>query len=120
MGDYPPTLALLARRLPTPFQDHQAYKNEVNDTQNGTFFPIYPGPSGANVQELEEEDALLVDDMLSPANDDDMAYHERMGPMLTREVWNLNEEDIDADFPAIPGQFPSINVNPPQVLCESV
>ena len=57
---------------------------------------------------------------MSPANDDDMTYHERMGPQLTREVWNLNEEDIVTDFPAIPGLFPSIDVNPPRVLCESV
>ena len=57
---------------------------------------------------------------MSPANDDDMTYHKRMGPQLTREVWNLNEEDIVTDFPAIPGQFPSIDVNPPRVLCESV
>ena len=49
-----------------------------------------------------------------------LSYHERMGPQLTHEVWNLNEENIDTDFPAIPGQFPSIDVNPPQVLCESV
>ena len=49
-----------------------------------------------------------------------LSYHERMGPQLTHEVWNLNEENIDTDFPAIPGQFPSIDVNPPQVLCKTV
>ena len=72
------------------------------------------------MQELEEEDALLVHDILSSEIDADMLYHERMGPELTHQVWNLNDEDIDTDFPPIPGQLPSVNVNPAQGLRESM
>ena len=45
-----------------------------------------------------------------------MLYHERMGPELTHQVWNLDDEDIDTDFPTIPGQLPSVDVNPAQGL----
>ncbi|RMX36910.1 hypothetical protein pdam_00001029 [Pocillopora damicornis] len=78
------------------------------------------GPSGTNVQELEEEDALLVHDILSSEIDSDMLYHERMGPELSHQVWNLDDEDIDTDFPTIPGQLPSVDVNPAQGLRESM
>ena len=49
-----------------------------------------------------------------------MLYHERMGPELTHQVWNLDDEDIDTDFPTIPGQLPSVDVNPAQGLRESM
>ena len=44
----------------------------------------------------------------------------RMGPELTHQVWNLDDEDIDTDFPTIPGQLPSVDVNPAQGLRESM
>ena len=47
-----------------------------------------------------------------------MLYHEKMGPELTRQVWSLTDEDIDTDFPTIPGQYPSVNLNPAQGLQE--
>ena len=53
-------------------------------------------------------------DILSPESDADMLYHERVGPELTCQVWNLADEDIDGDFPIIPEQYPSVNVNPAQ------
>ena len=49
-----------------------------------------------------------------------MLYHERMGTELTHQVWNLNDEDIETDFPTITGQLPSVNVNPTQELRESM
>ena len=61
---------------------------------------------------------MLLHDILSSENDDDMLYHEKMGPELTRQVWSLTDEDIDTDFPTIPGQYPSVNLNPPQGLHE--
>ena len=42
---------------------------------------------------------MLVHDILSPESDADMFYHERVGPELTHQVWNLADEDIDGDFP---------------------
>ena len=59
-------------------------------------------------------------DILSSEIDADMLYHERMGPELTHQVWNLDDEDIDTDFPTIPGQLPSVDVNPAQGLRESM
>ena len=59
-----------------------------------------------------------MEDILSSEGDDDMLYHERTGPEATHQVWNLNDEDIDTDFPTIPGQFPSVDVNPSQGLRE--
>ena len=58
-------------------------------------------------------------DILSPESDADMLYHERVGPELTRQVWNLADEDIDGDFPVIPEQYPSVYVNPAQGLQDS-
>lgn len=58
-------------------------------------------------------------DILSPASDADVLYHERVGPELTRQVWNLADEDIDGDFPIILEQYPSIYVNPAQRLQDS-
>ena len=58
-------------------------------------------------------------DILSPESDADMLYHERVGPELTRQVWNLADEDIDGDFPIIPEQYPSVYVNPAQGLQDS-
>ena len=55
-------------------------------------------------------------DILSPESDADMLYHERVGPELTRQVWNLADEDIDGDFLIIPEQYPSVYVNPAQGL----
>lgn len=55
-------------------------------------------------------------DILSSEIDADMLYHERMGTELTHQVWNLNDEDIETDFPTITGQLPSVNVNPTQEL----
>ena len=57
-------------------------------------------------------------DILSSEGDDDMLYHERTGPKPTHQVWNLNDEDIDTDFLTIPGQPPSVDVNPSQGLRE--
>jgi len=57
-----------------------------------------------------------VHDILSDEIDDDMLYHERMGPELTHQIWNLNDEDIETDFPTVPGQLPSVNVTPAQGL----
>ena len=57
-------------------------------------------------------------DILSSEGDDDMLYHERTGPEPTYQVWNLNDEDIDTDFLTIPGQPPSVDVNPSQGLRE--
>ena len=57
-------------------------------------------------------------DILSSEGDDDMLYHERTGPEPTHQVWNLNDEDIDTDFLTIPGQPPSVDVNPSQGLRE--
>ena len=59
-------------------------------------------------------------DILSSEIDADMLYHERMGTELTHQVWNLNDEDIETDFPTITGQLPSVNVNPTQELRESM
>lgn len=59
-------------------------------------------------------------DILSSEIDADMLYHERMGPELTHQVWNLDDEDIDTDFPNIPGHLPSVDVNPAQGLRESM
>ena len=42
-------------------------------------------------------------DILSSEIDADMLYHERMGTELTHQVWNLNDEDIETDFPTITG-----------------
>ena len=50
---------------------------------------------------------MLVHDILSPESDADMPYHERVGPELTHQVWNLADEDIDGDFPIIPEHYPS-------------
>ena len=61
---------------------------------------------------------MLLHDILSSESDDDMLYHEKMGPELTRQVWSLTDEDIDTDFPTIPGQYPSVNLNPAQGLQE--
>ena len=58
-------------------------------------------------------------DILSPESDADMPYHERVGPELTHQVWNLADEDIDGDFPIIPEQYPSVYVNPAQGLQDS-
>ena len=58
--------------------------------------------------------------MLSSDSDTDMLYHERVGPEVTRQVWNLADEDIDSDFPTIPGQSPSVSIYPAQGLRESV
>ena len=49
-------------------------------------------------------------DILSPESDADM---------LTRQVWNLADEDIDKDFAIIPEQYPSVFVNPAQGLQDS-
>ena len=57
-------------------------------------------------------------DILSSEGDDDMLYHERTGPEPTHQVWILNDEDIDTDFLTIPGQPPSVDVNPSQGLRE--
>ena len=57
-------------------------------------------------------------DILSSEGDDDMLYDERTGPEPTHQVWNLNGEDIDTDFLTIPGQPPSVDVNPSQGLRE--
>ena len=57
-------------------------------------------------------------DILSSEGDDNMLYHERMGLQPTHQVWNLNDEDIDTNFPSIPGQPPSVDVNPSQGLRE--
>ena len=35
-------------------------------------------------------------------------------------MWNLNDEDIDTDFLTIPGQPPSVDVNPSQGLREYI
>ena len=59
-------------------------------------------------------------DILSSEIDADMLYHERMGTELTHQVWNLNDEDIETDFPTITGQLPSVNVNPTPELRESM
>ena len=59
-------------------------------------------------------------DILSSEGDYDMLYHERMGPEPNHQVWNLNDEDIDTDFLTIPGQPPSVNVNPSQGLREHI
>ena len=59
-------------------------------------------------------------DILSSEIDADMLYHERMGPELTHQVWNLDDDDIDTDFPTIPGQLPSVDFNPAQGLRESM
>ena len=77
-------------------------------------------PTGADIQELEDGDALLVRDVLSSENDDDLLYHEKIGPKITHQVWNLGEEDVDSDFSSINGQFPSVNINAPQELRQSV
>ena len=79
----------------------------------------FTGPSGTNAQNLAEEDAVLVHDIFSPERDANMLYHERVGPELTRQVWNLTDEDIDGDFPIIPEQYPSVYVNPAQGLQDS-
>ena len=62
---------------------------------------------------------MLVHDILSPESDADMFYHERVGPELTHQVWNLADEDIDGDFPIIPAHYPSVYVNPAQWLQDS-
>lgn len=59
-------------------------------------------------------------DILSTVSDADMLYHKKMGPELTRQVWDLTDEDIDSDFPTIPGKYPSVNVNPAQGAQESI
>lgn len=69
---------------------------------------------------FEEEDAFLVHDILSSEIDANMLYHERIGPKLTHQVWNLNDEDIDTDFPTITGQLPSVNVDPAPGLRQSM
>ena len=51
-------------------------------------------------------------DVLSPESDADMLYHERVGPELTCQVWNLADEDINGDFPTIREQYPSVYINP--------
>ena len=61
-----------------------------------------------------------MQDILSSEGDDDMLYHERTWPEATHQVWNLNDEDIDTDFPTIPGQLPSVDVNPSQGLREHI
>ena len=62
---------------------------------------------------------MLVHDILSPESDADMPYHERVGPELTHQVWNLADEDIDGDFPIIPEHYPSVYLNPTQWLQDS-
>ncbi|CAH3161327.1 unnamed protein product [Pocillopora meandrina] len=88
--------------------EHEAEDQGIEATSQGT-----------NVQDLEEEDAVLVHDILLPESDADMLYHERVGPELTRQVWNLADEDINGDFPIIPEQYPSVYVNPAQGLQDS-
>ena len=60
----------------------------------------------ANIQELKDGDALLVPDVLSNETDDDMLYNQKIGPEITHQVWNLDDDDVDSDFSSIKSNFP--------------
>lgn len=53
-------------------------------------------------------------------NDADKEYHERIGPQITHQVWDVEDEDIDSDLSSFHKHSPSVNVNPFQGLNESV
>lgn len=59
--------------------------------------------------------------MLCDNNDADKECHEKTGPqIITRQVWDVADEDIDSDFSSFHKHSPSVNINPLQGLHERV
>ena len=77
------------------------------------FFLYSAASSGVFIENLEEEDYyLLQKDTRNETDEDDndFIYHERMQPDFLKEVWDVTDEDVNADFPQGQSRLPSVDV----------